>query len=201
LIAGRQFQNPFKEGAEIMLGSTHKTFFGPQGGIILVKKDADLAEQINLTLRPNPVLVDNYHHHRVAALAIALAELHAFGKEYAEQVVANAQTLAQALIEEEIAVVGAEWGYTKSHQVLLQTEDFDHGMKVCAQLEASDIIADVGVRLGSQEVTRRGMKTEQMPTIAKLIAKRLQGIAPKLIKKEVHSLTRKFQAINYCFTS
>ena len=201
LIAGKQFQDPFKEGAQILLGSTHKTFFGPQGGIILIKKDPDLAEQISLTLRPNPVLIDNYHHHRVAALAIALAEMRAFGKDYAKQVVTNSETLARVLVKEEVGVVGMGWGYTKTHQVLLQTEDLHQGEKMCNQLEAADIIADIGVRLGSQEVTRRGMKTEQMQQIAILIANRLRGNAVEEIKQDVHTLTRQFQSTAYCFES
>ncbi len=199
LIAGGQFQNPFKQGAQVMLGSTHKTFFGPQGGIILVKNDTELAEQIDLTLRPNPVLVDNYHHHRVAALAIALAELLAFGNDYAKQVIENSQQLARALTEENISVVGADWGYTTSHQVLLQTENFEQGQEMCSQLEAADIIADAGVRLGTQEVTRRGMKSEQMQLIAQLIAKSLKGDDPMKVKREVHALTQQFQAVAYCF--
>ena len=199
LIAGGQFQNPFKEGAQIMLGSTHKTFFGPQGGIVLVKDDSDLAEQVNVTLRPNPVLVDNYHHHRVAALAIALTELLAFGKAYAKQVVENSQKLAQALVESGVPVIGEEWGYTSSHQVLLETKVFEQGKHMCTQLEAADIIADVGVRLGSQEVTRRAMKTEQMPVIAQLIAERLRGAPASQIKKQVHTLTSQFQGIAFCF--
>jgi glycine hydroxymethyltransferase len=199
LIAGGQFQNPFKEGAQIMLGSTHKTFFGPQGGIVLVKDDEDLAEQVNLTLRPNPVLVDNYHHHRVAALAVALAELLAFGKAYAKQIVENSQELAQALVKRNIPVIGADWKYTSSHQVLLETKDFEQGKQMCTQLEAADIIVDAGVRLGTQEVTRRGMKTAQMPVIAQLIAERLQGTAPSQVKKQVHSLTSQFQSTAFCF--
>jgi glycine hydroxymethyltransferase len=200
LIAGGQFQNPFKEGAQIMLGSTHKTLFGPQGGIVLVKDDSELAEQINLTLRPNPVLVDNYHHHRVAALAIALAELMAFGKEYAQQVVKNSQRLAEVLAEQNIPVVGADWGYTASHQILLHTQNLEQGQKMCAQLEAADIIADAGVRLGSQEVTRRGMQINQMADIAQLIAQRLQGAPAKQVKKKVHSLTHQFQTTAFCFS-
>ncbi|MFX1566146.1 MAG: serine hydroxymethyltransferase [Promethearchaeota archaeon] len=199
LIAGGQFQDPFQEGAQVLLGSTHKTLFGPQGGIVLVKNDPELAEQIDFTLRPNPVLVDNYHHHRVAALGIALTELLAFGKDYAKQVVLNSQWLAKELAENKIPLVGEAWEYTKSHQVLLHTDNLNQGQTMCAQLEASDIIADAGVRLGSQEVTRRGMKTNQMPTIANLIARCLQGETSKKIKAEVHSLTRQFQKPIYCF--
>jgi glycine hydroxymethyltransferase len=202
LIAGKQFQNPFREGAQILLGSTHKTFFGPQGGIILVKDDMDLAEQIDLTLRPNPVLVDNYHHHRVAALAIALAELIEFGEEYAKQVVENAQSLAHHLDAKGIPLIETEWGFTSSHQVLLQTDDFKQGIRIRDQLEKADIIADAGVRLGSQEVTRRGMKTGEMREIAELFSRLLvKKETPQRVKQRVHSLVQQFQAIHYCFNS
>ncbi|MFX1492469.1 MAG: serine hydroxymethyltransferase [Promethearchaeota archaeon] len=202
LIAGNQFQNPFQEGAQILLGSTHKTLFGPQGGIILVKDDPELAEQIDLTLRPNPVLVDNYHHHRVAALAIALAELIAFGKEYAKQVVENAQVLARNLAVKDIPVVGTNWGFTSSHQVLLQTNSLKQGIKVRDQLEKADIIADAGVRLGAQEVTRRGMKTGEMQEIAEFFARLLvKKEPPERIKQNVHALVQQFQTIHYCFDS
>ncbi|MFX0167914.1 MAG: serine hydroxymethyltransferase [Candidatus Hodarchaeota archaeon] len=200
LIAGAQFQDPFREGAQILLGSTHKTFFGPQGGIILVKDDLHLAEQIDVTLRPNPVLVDNYHHHRVAALAIALSELLAFGKAYAKQVVENAQELAHALDEHNIPVVGKSWGFTSSHQVLLQTTSFEHGRQIRDQLEAADIIADIGVRLGSQEITRRGMKQAHIRKVASLIARRLRGESVPAIKNEVHLLVDQFRKVEFCFT-
>jgi glycine hydroxymethyltransferase len=201
LIAGGQFQNPFLEGAQILLGSTHKTFFGPQGGIVLVKDDETLAEQIDVTLRPNPVLIDNYHHHRVAALAIALTELLSFGKDYAKQVVENAQKLAHSLENNGVPVVGKTWNFTSSHQVLLQTTNFEHGRQIRDRLEEADIIADIGVRLGAQEVTRRGMKQPQMIEIATLIARRLGGEDAGTIKHDVHKLTTQFEQVEYCFSS
>lgn len=200
LIAGEQFQNPFKEGADILLGSTHKTFPGPQGGILLVREDMELAEKIDLTLRSPPVLVDNYHHHRVAALAMALAEMLRFGKAYAQQVVGNAQTLARNLHERGISIVGATQGYTKSHQVLLEMEKPEHGHQIRDHLEEADIIADAGVRLGTQEVTRRGMREEEMVQIAELISKLLvEQVPSKLIKRQVHKLTKQFQEVHYRF--
>ncbi len=200
LIAGKQFQNPFEEGAQILLGSTHKTFFGPQGGIVLVKEDMDLAEKIDLTLRPNPVLVDNYHLNRVAALALSLAELLAFGKDYAKQVIANAKELAQVLHKNGISVTGDEWGFTSSHQVLLKTASFEEGIQMRDQLEKADIIADAGVRLGSQEVTRRGMKQVQMQEIAGFITKVLtEEEKPDKVKQAVHSLVQQFESVHYVF--
>ena len=69
LIAGGEFQKPLKEGADILYGSTHKSFFGPQGGLITSNSD-ELNSEIrkNLTWR----IVDNIHWNRVAALGQAL---------------------------------------------------------------------------------------------------------------------------------
>ncbi len=200
LIAGRQFQDPFGEGAEILLGSTHKTLFGPQGGILLVRENMELAEQIDLTLRAPPVLVDNFHMNRVAGLGVALAELLSFGEEYARQVVLNAQTLAKSLHERGILVVGAEQGFTESHQVLLHVENSEEGLRIRDQLEAADIIADIGVRLGSQELTRLGMKEPEMIEVAELVSALLiDRESPKQVKPRVHKLIDQFQEIQFCF--
>ncbi|MFX1598694.1 MAG: serine hydroxymethyltransferase [Promethearchaeota archaeon] len=200
LIAGEQFQDPFKEGADILLGSTHKTFPGPQGGILLVREDMELAEKIDLTLRPPPVLVDNYHHHRVAALAMTLGEMLQFGKAYAKQVVENAQTLARNLHEGGIRILGASQGYTRSHQILLEIEGAEHGHQIRDHLEEADIIADSGVRLGTQEVARRGMCEEEMIKIAELISKLLVEQVPSgQVKRQVHELTQQFQEVHYRF--
>jgi glycine hydroxymethyltransferase len=200
LIAGKQFQNPFKEGAQILLGGTHKTFFGPQGGIVLVKDDMELAEKIDLTLRPNPVLVDNYHLNRVAALALSLAELLAFGEDYAKQVVINAKELAQVLHKNGITVIGEKWGFTSSHQALLKTASLEEGIQMRDQLEKADIIADAGVRLGAQEVTRRGMKQGEMQEIAGLITQVLtEEKKPERVKQAVHSLVQQFESVHYVF--
>ncbi len=200
LIAGHQFQDPFGEGAEILLGSTHKTLFGPQGGIVLVRENLDLAELIDLTLRAPPVLVDNFHMNRVAGLGVALAELLSFGEDYARQVVLNAQTLAKALHERGVRVIGVERGFTESHQVLLHVESSDEGLRIRDLLEAADIIVDVGVRLGSQELTRLGMKEPEMMEVAELMSALLiDQESPKQVKTRVHKLIDQFQEIQYCF--
>jgi len=200
LIAGKQFQDPFGEGADILLGSTHKTLPGPQGGMILVQKHGQLAEQVDATLRPPPILVDNFHMNRVAALAVTLAELIQFGKAYAQQVVRNAQVLARSLHEEGVRLVGAERGFTASHQVLLDVANLDEGIQVRNRLEQGDIIADAGVRLGTQEVTRRGMREPEMKLVATLIADLLvRKVPPSRVKKQVNALANQFQEIQYCF--
>ncbi len=114
LIAGGKFQDPLKEGAEIMTLSTHKTLFGPQGGAILSSEQ--YSDQIKKAVFPGNT--SNHHLHSVAGKAIAFAEMLEFGKDYAEQVVKNAKMLGQALYEKGLEVFAEDKGFTQSHQLV-----------------------------------------------------------------------------------
>lgn len=196
LIAGNAFQRPLKEGACILYGSTHKTFFGPQGGIIV----ADKEHGESMKKRIFPMFVDNAHWNRIAALTLALAETKTFGKEYAEQVVRNAQTLAKALSDYGFPVKCSEHGFTRSHQVLLDYGGYKLGRTVAEKLERVNIIADCGVRLGTCEVTRRGMKEDEMEKISEFVKRWLvDKEEAEKIKKEVTRFIRDFQRVEYCF--
>jgi len=196
LIAGGEFQDPLREGSQALFGSTHKTFFGPQGGIILADKEH--GEIIKKQIYPE--FVDNAHWNRIAALTLALAEMKTYGKEYARQVVRNAQALARALAEEEFPVACAQLGYTQSHQVLLDYGGYKEGGVVARKLERANIIVDSGVRLGACEATRRGMKEEEMQRIA-LFMKRVvvDNEDPSSVKGDVLKFIEEFQGIEYCF--
>lgn len=196
LIAGKTFQRPLKEGACILYGSTHKTLFGPQGGIIVADKDHGEP----MKKRIFPMFVDNAHWNRIAALTLALAEMKTFGKEYAEQIIRNAQTLAKALSDYGFPVKCADYGFTRSHQVWLDYGGYKQGKTVAQELERVNIIADCGVRLGTCEVTRRGMRESEMEKIAEFIKRRLIGKEEaEKIKKEVARFIREFQRVEYCF--
>lgn len=196
LIAGKTFQKPLKEGACILYGSTHKTLFGPQGGIIV----ADKEHGESIKKRIYPMFVDNAHWNRIAALTLALAEMKTFGKEYAEQVVRNAQILAKALSDYGFPVKCAEYGFTQSHQVLLDYGGYKQGMNEARKLERVNIIADCGVRLGTCEVTRRGMKESEMEKIAEFMKRWLiDKEEAEKIRKEVTRFIREFQRVEYCF--
>ncbi len=198
LIAGKEFQDPLGEGSQLLFGSTHKSFFGPQGGIIL----ADKEQGELLKSRIYPAYVDNAHWNRIAALTLALAEMKKFGAEYARQVVLNSQTLAKALYDNGFPVRCAHIGFTKSHQTILDYGTMEKGRIVAEKLQGANIIADCAVRLGTCEVTRRGMKTREMDKIAELIKRCvIDNESVEKLKKDVAKIAGDHQKVEYCFAA
>ncbi|MCK4434239.1 hypothetical protein KAU92_02020, partial [Candidatus Bathyarchaeota archaeon] len=196
LIAGERFQDPLREGATVLFGSTHKTLFGPQGGIILADKEHGEL----LKSKIYPAFVDNAHWNRIAALTLALAEMKKFGRAYAEQITRNSKTLAKALHDYGFPVTCQHLGFTKSHQILLDYGGYKQGRVIAEKLQHANIIIDCGVRIGTCEVTRRGMKEREMLRIAELIKKTAcDEENPENIKKEVAQLCADFQKVGYCF--
>jgi glycine hydroxymethyltransferase len=196
LIAGGQFQDPLREGAHALFGSTHKTFFGPQGGMILANKEPGelLKEKIY------PTFVDNAHWNRIAALTLALAEMKNFGKAYAAQVIRNSKTLAKALHDYGFPVICENLGFTQSHQVILDYGSYEKGRSTAERLQRANIIADCVIRIGTCEVTRRGMKEPEMLKIAELLKRTITDEeSPQSIKKDVARLSAEFQEVEYCF--
>jgi glycine hydroxymethyltransferase len=197
LIAGGQFQDPLREGCSLMIGSTHKSLPGPQGGIIL-SNDEDVFTKVSSKIHPG--IVDNIHLNRVAALAVALLEMMEFGKAYAAAVIRNSQELAKALAQEGVPVKGSSHGYTKSHQVLL-----DYGPEkarvISRRLEKANIISDDGGRLGTSELTRMGYGPAEMRVIAGLVAQTARGRPPAPVRRQVKALVRQFQEPKFVLRS
>ena len=198
LIAGGEFQDPLREGCSLMIGSTHKSFPGPQGGIML-SNDEEIFQKVAGKLFPG--IVDNIHLDRVAALAVALIEMIQFGKSYAQAVVKNSQALARALDGLGVKVRGASSGYTKSHQVLL---DYEPGKMqfLSMRLEQANIIVDNGGRLGTSELTRMGYGLKEMDTVAELVSLIALGKKPPdFVQKKVRTLVKQFQQPRFVLTS
>lgn len=205
LIGGGTFPNPLDQGVDALLGSTHKTLFGPQGGIILTH-DKEVLDRIASGLFP--ALVTNHHLHRLPALAAALAEIEEFGEGYGRQVVANSKRFASSLSEKGFAVIGEARGFTETHIVLLDVGEFGQPHEVTALLEEASITAcssfETGavsraeIRLGTAELTRRGYREPQMEEIAGLIARLLIGREPpSKIAGEVGELAGSFTSIAF----
>ena len=183
LIAGGQFQDPLNEGAVILTGSAGKTFSGPQSGMIMWN-DPALTEP--LTEAIFPVVVATHPVNRVAALAVSAAEMIEFGQKYMGQIVKNAQALGKALDALGIPVLCAHKGYTQTHQVIANVKQFGGGLEVAHRLAEANIITNKnlipedgpedwdrpsGLRIGTIEVTRLGLREADMETIARFIAR------------------------------
>jgi glycine hydroxymethyltransferase len=198
LLAGGEFQDPLREGCSLLLGSTHKSLPGPQGGLILGNNE-EVFERVSSQIHPG--IIDNVHWNRVAALAVSLLEMMQFGKSYAQAVVKNSQALGKGLADRGVAVKGAAHGYSKSHQLLLEC-DKSKGELYAKRLEESNIIIDNGGRVGTAEATRMGMGPGEMDQIAELMAFVIQGKKPTdFTKKKVRSLIKDFKAPRYVLRS
>ena len=216
LIAGGQFQDPLKEGADIMNGSTHKTLPGPQGGMVLSDHKGDNENDKKFLMRVGfgifPGVTSSYHLHHVAAKGIAFAEHLEFGESYAKQTIKNAKALAQALNERGFNVFGEKLGFTESHQILLSIGPGE-GKKAAEKLEKAGIITNMntipgdedplnpsGLRLGTPELTRIGMKENEMDEIAQFYNRVLiKNEDVKKIKNDVKEFRKDFQDLHYCF--
>lgn len=216
LIAGGVFQDPLREGADIMTGSSHKTFPGPQGGFLLSSnEDATFQRKLNNAMFPG--VCSSYHLHHVAGKVVALAEFEAFGSSYAQDIVKNAQVFAQALAAEGFDVLAESRGYTASHQVLTRHGEIDSGAgaSAAALLEQAGIITNMnmlpgdtkamtpsGLRLGVQELTRVGMGPREMEEVASFYSRvLLKHEDTHVVKQDVAHLKSDFQHVQYCFDS
>jgi glycine hydroxymethyltransferase len=215
LIAGGKFQDPLREGADVMTGSSHKTFPGPQGGFLLSDSDdPGLHKKLNNSIFPG--VCSSYHLHHVAGKAVALAEFEEFGEDYARDIVANAQALGAALSSEGFDVIAEERGFTESHQVLTRHggPDSGSGLRAAQTLEDCGIISNMnmlpgdtkamsgpsGLRLGVPELTRIGMGVDEMQDVAHFFARALiKKDDPSTIRSEVSTFKSDFQTVRYCF--
>ena len=214
LVAGGQFQDPLREGADVMTGSSHKTFPGPQGGFVISdSEDEKLHRRLNSGIFPG--VCSSYHLHHVAGKAIALSEFEEFGDSYAADIVSNAQALGAALSSEGFEVIAEERGFTASHQVVTRHGEIDSGAgrDAAATLEEAGIITNMnmlpgdtkaltpsGLRLGTPELTRVGMKSEEMEDVARFFARALiEGEDPSSVKADVREFKSQFQTVHYCF--
>ena len=173
LVAGGVFQDPLREGADLLYGSTHKSFPGPQGGLLVTDRE-DLFAQLD------PALVwrvfDNAHWHRIAALGQTLLEMERFGSDYARTVVANAQALGLALDHREVPLLAKAQGFTRSHQLRLDGAELSRRWgvgpgAVARRWEKQRLLTDLVGRIGTAEVTRLGLRPEDMDRLADLLVR------------------------------
>ena len=207
LIAGGQFCSPLDEGADLLHGSTHKTLFGPQKGMILCRENSDVAAKILDTTVP--LFASNIHSHHVAALGVALEELREFGRLYAAQVVENARALAASLCANGVDVFKKEPPYTDSHQVWAVLGERDSAMAAFQDLEDIGVFVNAigvpftgkyGLRIGVAEATRLGMKADQAELLGHMMAACLNRSQPAAaLRDSVASIGDTLREVHYGF--
>jgi len=219
LIAGGQFQDPLREGADFITSSTHKTFPGPQGGVVMGNpKDVRMEKAVKkIQYAIFPLSASSTHLGRLPALGIAALEMRLFGIELAKQIVKNAQTAGQYLYENGIKVLCEHKGFTRSHQIAVDIQAFGGGNKIAQDLEDANIILNKnllpyddqsskgdpsGLRMGFQDVTRRGFLEGDVKHLCDLMLDVIKAKRkPAEVKKDVIALRKGFSKIKYGFQS
>ncbi len=209
LIAGGAFQQPLREGATWLTASVHKTFPGPQRGIVAANLDPEQEKKYWQPVDRGvfPGSSSNHHLNTLPALVVATREMRAHGAAYAHATIANAQAFARALDAAGVPVEARDFGYTQSHQVAVNVAGFGGGVAAAQRLEAMNIIcnynllpgdadpkAPSGLRLGVQEMTRFGMGPDTMGALAELMADALKG---KDVRDAVVALRARYQELGY----
>jgi glycine/serine hydroxymethyltransferase len=207
------FQSPFSEGADVVTGSAHKTFFGPQRGLIAGNMGAGTNLEklwIEIKGRAFPGSTSNHHLGTLLGLLMATYEMNEFKNEYQIQVVKNARAFARSLNDRGIAVEGdAAEQFTETHQVVIRVAQYGLGEDIARRLEENNIITNYqalpddesfvgssGIRMGTQEMTRFGMKEADFSQLAEYLADCVKLNKP--VKNEVRKLREKFITMGYC---
>jgi len=207
------FQEPLKEGADVVTGSTHKTFFGPQRGVVAgsFPKGSPLRNfWADVKSRAFPGSTSNHHLGTLVGLLLAAYEMNTFKADYQKQVRANAKAFANALKTHGISVEGEEKdGFTETHQVLVRVRSQGPAQEIARRLEENNIVTNYqalpddetfldssGLRLGVQEMTRFGMLEKDFDVLAGYIADVV--IRNQKVRDEVRKLRQGYLEMKYC---
>ena len=213
-LIGPHFQEPFKEGAHLVTGSTHKTYFGTQRGIVgcaFTEQDVHYELWETLQRRTFPGSVSNHHPGTLLGLLMAAYEMNHFKNDYQPKVIANAKAFARALSDCGLEPAGEpHMGYTETHQVILPV-GYGRGPEMALRLEKNNIIcnyqavpdeegftASGALRLGVSEMTRFGMAETDFQELASLIKDVVLKNAQ--VKPQVEKMRQRFQGLQFCFS-
>jgi glycine hydroxymethyltransferase len=208
LIAGKAWPRPLEEGAHLLTFSTYKSLGGPPGGAI-VTDDAELAERLDSIAYPG--LTANFDAAKAAALAVTMIDWTVAGEAYAAAMVATAARLADELGRAGLPVFSGAYGPTRSHQFALRARRWGGGQRAARHLRRANLLAcgiglpdtpvdgDVnGLRLGTPELVRLGMKPDDMPGLAGLITRGLDPDGdPERVAAEVSAWRKQFSGVHY----
>jgi glycine hydroxymethyltransferase len=208
MIAGKVWPQPLEEGAHLMTFSTYKSLGGPAGGLI-VTNDDEIAQTIDAIAYPG--LTANFDAAKTAALGITLQDWKSVGQDYAQMMVQTSKALAENLQNNGVGIFAAEKGFTTSHQFAILAAPYGGGQTAAKRMGQAGLLAcgiglpvapvdgDLnGLRIGTPEIVRLGMKVEHMQTLSEFIAKSLNPSSnPDAIRKEVTEWRKQFSGVHY----
>jgi aminomethyltransferase len=214
-LIGPYFQEPFKEGTDIVTGSTHKTFWGPQRGIISsnMSKGTEYEELWDaIVRRVFPGSVSNHHLGTLVGLLLAAYEMNTYKLDYQKAVIMNAKAFARFLEERGLTVEGdSKVGHTETHQVILRV-GYGKGPLMAERLEENNIIVNYQgapddeafttascLRMGVQEMTRFGMEEDDFAQLAEYMSQII--LHDRSMAKEISQFRKKFMEMRYCLTA
>lgn len=208
MIAGKVWPQPLVEGAHLMTFSTYKSLGGPAGGLI-VTNDDEIAQKLDAIAYPG--LTANFDAAKTAALGITLQDWKSVGRDYAQMMVKTSQALAQHLQNLGINIFAADKGFTASHQFAILAAPYGGGQTAARRMGEAGLLAcgiglpieqvegDLnGLRIGTPEIVRIGMKVEHMQDLAEFIARSLDtNVEPKSIQREITEWRKQFSGVHY----
>ena len=207
-------RNRSRRGAHLVTGSTHKTYFGTQRGIVgcpFTEQDERYGLWEAIRRRTFPGSVSNHHLGTLLGLLMAAYEMNHFKDDYQPKVMANAKAFARALADNGLEPAGDPGtGYTETHQIILPV-GYGRGPEMALRLEDNNIIcnyqaipdeegftASGALRLGVSEMTRFGMVEADFQELAPLIREVL--VDNIRVKDKVMKLRKRFMKLQFCFS-
>jgi glycine hydroxymethyltransferase len=208
MIAGKVWPQPLVEGAHLMTFSTYKSLGGPAGGLI-VTNDDEIAQKLDAIAYPG--LTANFDAAKTAALGITLQDWKSVGRDYAQMMVKTSKALAQHLQNLGINIFAADKGFTTSHQFAILAAPYGGGQTAARRMGEAGLLAcgiglpieqvegDLnGLRIGTPEIVRIGMKVEHMQDLAGFIARSLDtNVEPKSIQREITEWRKQFSGVHF----
>ncbi len=208
MIAGKVWPQPLEEGAHLMTFSTYKSLGGPAGGLIVTNDDA-IAQKLDAIAYPG--LTANFDAAKTAALGITLQDWKAVGRDYAQMMVKTAHALATNLHDRGVKIYAADKGFTTSHQFAILAAPYGGGQKAARRMGDANLLAcgiglpiapvegDLnGLRIGTPEIVRLGMKEKDMDQLASFIARSLdQSEDTGALGREVADWKKNFSGVHY----
>jgi len=208
MIAGKQWPQPLDEGAHLMTFSTYKSLGGPAGGLV-VTSDDEIAQKLDAIAYPG--LTANFDAAKTAALGITLQDWKSVGVAYAEMMVKTAKALAENLSDQGVQIFGADKGFTTSHQFAILAAAYGGGQNAAKRMGDANLLAcgiglpiaavdgDLnGLRIGTPEIVRLGMKVKDMPALASFIARSISSdVDSAALGREVAEWRKQFSGVHY----